>query len=342
MDKIENRAVIKFFVKKGLKAMKIHSEMVNVLGASAPSRAMVCKWAAEFQRGRQSLYDDPRSGRPTSVTTEEMINSVHNMIKIDGQLTLSEIAAAMDVSSERVLHILKKELSLRKVCSRWVPNVLSINQKQQRIEFSTQNLNLFRKNEIDFKRRFVTTDETWVYHYSPEPGKETKAGCSVPKQPKWSKSTKKIMALVFWDGKGILLIDYLQTGEMITEKYYLNLLERLDERILRKRPALAKKKIYFHVPADRGVLVKDKLKVLHYELLQHPPYSPDLTPSVFHLFVNLKKFLDGKRFSSDEEVILAVNDYFDGLPESHFKDGINKLGNRWEKCIELNGEYTEE
>ena len=42
MEKIEHRVVIKFFVKKGLKAMEIHTEMVNVLGESAPAKTMVC------------------------------------------------------------------------------------------------------------------------------------------------------------------------------------------------------------------------------------------------------------------------------------------------------------
>ncbi|CAK9809133.1 Histone-lysine N-methyltransferase SETMAR [Anthophora quadrimaculata] len=85
-----------------------------------------------------------------------------------------------------------------------------------------------------------------------------------------------------------------------------------------------------------------KCATLHYELLEHPPYSPDLAPSDFHLFPNLKKFLRGKRFSSNEKVIATANDYFEELPENHFREGINELENRWEKCIELKGEYTEE
>jgi len=84
-----------------------------------------------------------------------------------------------------------------------------------------------------------------------------------------------------------------------------------------------------------------KIKELQFELLEHPPYSPDLALSDFWLFPHLKKFLRGKRFSSNEEVIAAIKDYFAGLPENHFKDGIHKLEDRWNKCIELLGEYTE-
>ncbi|CAK9796252.1 Histone-lysine N-methyltransferase SETMAR [Anthophora quadrimaculata] len=77
-------------------------------------------------------------------------------------------------------------------------------------------------------------------------------------------------------------------------------------------------------------------------MLEHPPYSPDLASSDFHLFPNHTKFLRGKRFSPNEEVIAAVSEYFEELPENHFREGINEVGNRWRKCIELKGEYTEE
>lgn len=115
MEKIEHRAVIKFFVKKGLKAMEIHSEMVNVLGDTAPSKTMVCKWAQEFQRGRTSVEDDPRSGRPKTATAEEIIDYIHDMVIDDRRLTKQEIAVTMGISTERVLHILKNELGLRKL-----------------------------------------------------------------------------------------------------------------------------------------------------------------------------------------------------------------------------------
>jgi len=84
-----------------------------------------------------------------------------------------------------------------------------------------------------------------------------------------------------------------------------------------------------------------KLRDLKYELLEHPPYSPDLVPSDFHLFPNLKKFVAGKRFLSNEEMIAAVNAYFEGFPKTHFRDGIKLLEKRWKKCIEVKGDYVE-
>jgi len=104
------------------------------------------------------------------------------------------------------------------------------------------------------------------------------------------------MASVFWDAEGILFINYLENGKTITGEYYFNLLTRLDEKIREERLGLQKKKIIFHqddAPAHKSVLAIGKLRDLHYELLEYPPYSPDLAPSDFCLFPKLKLFFAG-------------------------------------------------
>jgi histone-lysine N-methyltransferase SETMAR len=99
------------------------------------------------------------------------------------------------------------------------------------------------------------------------------------------------MASVFWDAEGILFIDYLEKGKTITGEYYSSLLTklRLHEKIREKRPGFKKKIIIFHqdnAPAHKSVLALGKLRDLHYELLEHPPYSPNLAPSDFYLSQN--------------------------------------------------------
>ena len=64
--------------------------------------------------------------------------------------------------------------------------------------------------------------------------------------------------------------------------------------------------------------------------------SPDLTPSDYFLFPNLKKWFGGKRFYSNDEIISQTNTYFEDLEKSYFLVAIQKLETRWTKCIELN------
>jgi len=84
-----------------------------------------------------------------------------------------------------------------------------------------------------------------------------------------------------------------------------------------------------------------KIRDLHYELLDHPPYSPDWVPSDFCLFPKLKLFLAGQRFSSNQEAIAAVEGYFADLMKNHYRDGIMAPEHHWNKCISLKGDYVE-
>jgi len=191
-------------------------------------------------------------------------------------------------------------------------------------------------------------DETWIHHYTPESKQQSKqwteVTCSAPKETRSVPSAGKVMAPVFWDAEGILFIDYLKKGKTITGEYYSNLLTRLDEKIRGKRHGLQKKKIIFHhdnAPDHKSVLAMGKLRDLHYELLEHPPYSPDLAPSDFYLFPKLKFFLTGQRFSLNQEAIAAVERYFADLMKNHYRDRIMALEHRWNKCISLKGDYVE-
>jgi len=151
------------------------------------------------------------------------------------------------------------------------------------------------------------------------------------------------MASVFWDAEGILFIGYIEKGKTITGEYYSNLLTGLDEKIREKRPGLQKKKIFNqdNAPAHKSVLAMGKLRGLYYELLEHPPYSPELAPSDFCLFPKLELFLAGQRFSSNQEAIAAVGGYFADLTKDHYRDGIMALEHRWNKCISLKEDYVE-
>ena len=109
---------------------------------------------------------------------------------------------------------------------------------------------------------------------------------------------------------------------------------------------MAKKKFLFYQDNARVhtcVVSMAKFHELGYELVPHPPYSPDLAPSDYFLFPNLKKWLGGKRFCSNDEIIDQTNAYFMDLEKSYFLEGIQKLEKRWtlETCIELKGDYVE-
>jgi histone-lysine N-methyltransferase SETMAR len=63
---------------------------------------------------------------------------------------------------------LHEELDMKKLCARWVPRLLTTDQKRTRMKIFEQCLERFNKNKTDFVRRFITMDETWIHHYTPE------------------------------------------------------------------------------------------------------------------------------------------------------------------------------
>ena len=92
-----------------------------------------------------------------------------------------------------------------------------------------------------------------------------------------------------------------------------------------------KKKVLFHqgnALCHKSIATMAKLHELHFELLPHSPYSPDLAPSNYWLFEDLKRMLQGKRFGSNEEVISEIEVYFEVKDKLFYKKGIKLL----EKC----------
>ena len=128
MEKIEYRAVIKYLFLKGNMPTQIKVELDTVYGDNAPSFTTVKFWAAEFKRGRKSLGDDERSGRPKTATADDNIAKVHQMVLDDRRIKVREIAEVMKMSKERVCHILHQDLGMRKLSARWVPRLLTLDQ----------------------------------------------------------------------------------------------------------------------------------------------------------------------------------------------------------------------
>ena len=75
--------------------------------------------------------------------------------------------------------------------------------------------------------------------------------------------------------------------------------------------------------------------------MDHPPYSPDLAPRDFHLFLHLKKFLGGMRFDDDDDLIDAVQKLLISQAAPFYEEGIQKLVPRYDKCLNNGGKYVE-
>ena len=168
-----------------------------------------------------------------------------------------------------------------------------------------------------------------------------KKGETPPKKPKPKPFGKKIMITVFWDHRGVISIDFHSQGNHINSESYKKTLEKLKDDILKKRSG--KKVLLLHDNARPHTAKKTKelISSFGWEILKHPPYSPDLSPSDYYLFAPLKNYLRGINYPNEEELKFAASSWLEKQTPEFFEKGILKLPKRWGKCIEAEGEYFE-
>ena len=174
----------------------------------------------------------------------------------------------------------------------------------------------------------MTVDETWVHYYEPENKAQSRQwvgpGSPRPKKFKTQPSAGKVMATVFWDAKGVIMLDFLPKRSTITGVYYANLLDQLRTAIREKRRGKLSKGVLLLQDNARVHTCKVAMDAVDrngYELIHvlHPAYSFDLASSDFFLFPNLKKDICRLSFRSDEEVVTAVEEWVNGKDPDFFR-----------------------
>ena len=118
MSNFEHRAVIKFFTRKGLNATEINKELDDAYKDSAPSYSTIRKWVAEFKDPERGFEDAPRSGRPSTMITDENIKAVERIVMRDRQVSVRRVADDLGISKTRVHEIMSHCLGMSKVCTR--------------------------------------------------------------------------------------------------------------------------------------------------------------------------------------------------------------------------------
>ena len=87
--------------------------------------------------------------------------------------------------------------------------------------------------------------------------------------------------------------------------------------------------------------VKQKIADFGWTVPPHPPYSPELSPTDYHLFLSMSNSLSGKKFTTVAEVKSAVKKFFDEKTSGFYVRGIAKLPDRWMKVVKCDGKYFE-
>lgn len=302
--------MIRFLLVENHKPIEIHQQLCKVYGNQVMSEGGVQQWCIMFKNGRTNVHDEERSGRPT-IVTDELVVKINEKIHENRRFTIMEFSLEFPQISRSLLHeIVTEKLGYHKFCARWVPKLLSEDHKKQRMAALLTFLEAYEQDGDSLLDRVVTGDKTWVKHVICETKKQSMewGHTSSPKRPRkclQTLSARKIMATVFWDREGVLLVDFLERGSTINSERYCETMKKLRRAIQNKRRGkLSSKVLFFHDNARPHTAnrTRELLDHFEWEVFDHPPYSPDLAPSDCHLFPNMKTWLATQRFDDDVEL----------------------------------------
>lgn len=339
-DKEHLRGALLFLFNWKKSAAEAHRILVEVYGDNALSETRCRAWFRQFKDGIFNVTDKERENRPKVFEDTEL----QGLLDEDDTQSQKQLAAQLGVSRQAISKRLHAMGKIQKI-GKWVPHQLNDRQMERRQ--NTCEILLERHNRKSFLHRIITGDEKWIFFANP---KRKKSWVS-PGEPSTSSAKpdrfgKKTMLCVWWDQKGVVYYELLRPGETVNTQRYQQQIIKLGRELRKKRPEYADRHegvIFQHdnAPSHTARPVRDTLDALGWELLPHPPYSPDLAPSDYHLFASMGHALAEQHFNSYEDVKKWLDGWFLSKGDEFFWGGIHNLPQRWEKCVANEGNYFE-
>jgi len=318
--------------------------IVQVCGDNAMKKTAVYKWVKHFSDGRESVTDKERSGRPAASRTEENIAKVHQIVRENHRLTVRSIAEQVNIDRETVRKILTEDLDMRKVCAKMDPKELTEEQKQRRVTICQDIL----ERQDDILVCVITGVETWVYQYDPETKQQSAQWKTANSpRPKFLSAQIKSENSVadFFGTRGFVHYEFVPTGQTVNQVYYLEVLERLHEKVRRKRPELFANNSWIlqhdSAPAHTALSVREFLATKQITVLEHPAYSPDLASNDFFLFPKIKEILKGRHFDDIDDIRCNTTAALKATPQNQFQNCFERWTRCWHRCVASQGEYFE-
>lgn len=331
--------LLHYFIQKK-SAAEAHRILVETYGDNALSNTTCRDWFRRFKNNDFEIEDKDRSGAPKKFEDEKL----EELLDQDRCQTLAELGKTLQVDESTVSKRLKV-LGMIQKQGHWVPYELKPRDVERR--FLTCKLLLQRQKRKGFLHRIVTGDEKWIHYDNPKRKKSWgKPGHASTPSAKPNIHGSKLLLCIWWDQQGVIYYELLKPNETITGDRYQLQLMRLSQALKEKRPLYEQrhdKVILLHDNARPHVAkpVKTYLETLQWEVLPHPPYSPDIAPSDFHLFRSMAHGLADQRFHSYEEAKKFIDSWIASKDMSFFRRGIHILPERWEKVVASDGQYFE-
>jgi len=212
------------------------------------------------------------------------------------------------------------------------------------------HLESYKKKGDAFLHRIIALDEAWARAYEPEMKRQSNEwrhyGSPRKTKLRQNPSNAKVMIIFAYYSAGIILTHAVPQHTTVTGQYYADFFEHHLRRALRKkRPHFLGENtpIILHDNARPHVtgVVNQLLARWQWEVLYHPPYSPDISPCDFDLIPKVKEPLRGRHFKTIPDIIDAVGRSVRTINKTGAAKGIMRLPHCWERVLHNVGEYIE-
>jgi len=229
-DLKEQRTCLKFCFLLGKTSTESLEMLQEAFKGQALSRARVFEWFSRFKKGDLGIEDQPRSGRPSSSRNDENIAKIREKLNEDRCYTIDELSEVTGVSWSSVQCILTQDLGMRRVVAKFVPRLLTEDQRKSRLAVC-QDLKRGLENDPNLLSRVITGDESWRCGYDPE-SKQASSQWKTPRSPRPKKIRQvrlnvKTMLICFFDIQGIVHREFVPRGQRVNQEFYLGVLKRL-------------------------------------------------------------------------------------------------------------------
>ena len=222
---------------------------------------------------------------PSTVRTKAAKDAVEAVILDDRRSTMAQIEAETGLSHGTVQWILEEDLGLVKKSARWVPRLLSEDQKLRRLQLSLDFVRRYNRSPRKFLGSIITMDESVVAFHTPETKEQSKQwlpkGTPGPLKARVQASRKKQMVFAFFDTSGLIYQHYAKPGAKINAKYLIEVLDNFLGALRRKQAPMALSKDWIlhwdNSPLHTACATKEFLQKKGISTLDHP-----LTPRIWH------------------------------------------------------------
>ena len=182
-DCTERRICLRFCFRLGKTATEAHEVLQKVFKEEALSRTQVFEWFAGFKKEEMSVEVHPHSGRPSTSRSDENVEKSRQKINEDRRYTIDEISEAVVVSWSSCQRILTVDLNMRRVAAKFVPHLLTQEQKKNTRLTLCHDLKNQTESDPNFLSNVITGDESWCYGYDPET-KQASSQWKTPTSPR--------------------------------------------------------------------------------------------------------------------------------------------------------------